>query len=223
VAQIYKKTGNLRAAQLLLGHTRFESTVRYLGIEVDDTLSVQFKGPPVRQPATGVTHRYRPFRDPETRGFLAALRWDRADTEHFQIPRAEPGRPMPVNLLDAERAPLVPSATTYAAFLIAVLSVQLVPGPESMLILSRGIGQGRRIAVWTVVGMTLVAGSIQLPLLALGVASVIRSSGGLRAAALGGGPVPRLAWWSTFVFSAMLDKDAGDCPVARGSRFRRDA
>ena len=39
-AQIYKKTGNLRAVQLLLGHTRLESTVRYLGIEVDDALSI---------------------------------------------------------------------------------------------------------------------------------------------------------------------------------------
>ncbi len=39
-AQIYKKTGNLRAVQLLLGHTKLESTVRYLGIEVDDTLSI---------------------------------------------------------------------------------------------------------------------------------------------------------------------------------------
>jgi threonine/homoserine/homoserine lactone efflux protein len=71
----------------------------------------------------------------------------------------------------------VPSATTYTAFLITVLSAQLVPGPESMLILSRGIGQGRRIAVWTVVGMTLVAGSIQLPLLALGVASLVICNG----------------------------------------------
>jgi site-specific recombinase XerD len=35
-AQIYKKTGNLRAVQLLLGHTKLESTVRYLGIEVED-------------------------------------------------------------------------------------------------------------------------------------------------------------------------------------------
>ena len=33
---IYKRTGNLRAVQLLLGHTKIESTVRYLGIEVDD-------------------------------------------------------------------------------------------------------------------------------------------------------------------------------------------
>lgn len=39
-AQIYKKTGNLRAVQLLLGHTKLESIVRYLGIEVDDALSI---------------------------------------------------------------------------------------------------------------------------------------------------------------------------------------
>jgi len=39
-AQIYKKTGNLRAVQLLLGYTKLESTVRYLGIEVDDALSI---------------------------------------------------------------------------------------------------------------------------------------------------------------------------------------
>jgi hypothetical protein len=31
---IYRRTGNLRAVQLLLGHTKIESTVRYLGIEV---------------------------------------------------------------------------------------------------------------------------------------------------------------------------------------------
>jgi len=37
---IYKKTGNLRAVQLLLGHRKIESTVRYLGIEVDDALAV---------------------------------------------------------------------------------------------------------------------------------------------------------------------------------------
>jgi hypothetical protein len=35
-----KKTGNLRAVQLLLGHTKLESTVRYLGIEVDDALAI---------------------------------------------------------------------------------------------------------------------------------------------------------------------------------------
>ncbi len=37
---IYRRTGNLRAVQLLLGHTRIESTVRYLGIEVDDAIAI---------------------------------------------------------------------------------------------------------------------------------------------------------------------------------------
>ena len=37
---IYRRTGNLRAVQLLLGHTKVESTVRYLGIEVDDALEI---------------------------------------------------------------------------------------------------------------------------------------------------------------------------------------
>ena len=36
----HKKTKNLRACQLLLGHRKLESTVRYLGIEVDDALEV---------------------------------------------------------------------------------------------------------------------------------------------------------------------------------------
>ena len=37
---IYKRTQNLRAVQLLLGHTKLESTVRYLGVEVDDALEI---------------------------------------------------------------------------------------------------------------------------------------------------------------------------------------
>ena len=40
VAQIYKKTGNLRAVQLLLGHTKMDSTVRYLGVELEDALAI---------------------------------------------------------------------------------------------------------------------------------------------------------------------------------------
>lgn len=39
-ALIYRRTRNLRAVQLLLGHTKLESTVRYLGIEVDDALEM---------------------------------------------------------------------------------------------------------------------------------------------------------------------------------------
>lgn len=37
---IYRRTKNLRAVQILLGHTKLESTVRYLGIEVDDALEM---------------------------------------------------------------------------------------------------------------------------------------------------------------------------------------
>ena len=37
---IYRRTDNLRAVQLLLGHTKIESTVRYLGIDVDDALAI---------------------------------------------------------------------------------------------------------------------------------------------------------------------------------------
>ncbi len=40
VAQIYRKTGNLRAVQLLLGHTKMDSTVRYLGVELEDALAI---------------------------------------------------------------------------------------------------------------------------------------------------------------------------------------
>jgi site-specific recombinase XerC len=40
VAQIYKKAGNLRAVQLLLGHKKMDSTLRYLGVDLDDALSV---------------------------------------------------------------------------------------------------------------------------------------------------------------------------------------
>lgn len=37
---IYRETGNLRAVQILLGHSKIENTVRYLGIDVEDTLAL---------------------------------------------------------------------------------------------------------------------------------------------------------------------------------------
>ena len=37
---IYRRTKNLRAVQILLGHTKMESTIRYLGIEVEDALEM---------------------------------------------------------------------------------------------------------------------------------------------------------------------------------------
>jgi site-specific recombinase XerC len=38
---IYRTTGNLRAVQILLGHSKIENTVRYLGIDVDDALVLE--------------------------------------------------------------------------------------------------------------------------------------------------------------------------------------
>jgi site-specific recombinase XerC len=35
-----KRTGNLRAVQILLGHTKLESTVRYLGVDIEDALTL---------------------------------------------------------------------------------------------------------------------------------------------------------------------------------------
>lgn len=40
VPLIYKQTGNLRAVQILLGHTKLESTVRYLGVDAEDALTL---------------------------------------------------------------------------------------------------------------------------------------------------------------------------------------
>lgn len=40
VAQIYRETGNLRAVQLLPGHSKMYSTVRYLGVDPEDALSI---------------------------------------------------------------------------------------------------------------------------------------------------------------------------------------
>lgn len=55
--------------------------------------------------------------------------------------------------------------------------MQVLPGPDiARALVGRGVGQGRRVALWTVAGMTVGVGAVQLPLLVFGVASLIRSS-----------------------------------------------
>ena len=65
---------------------------------------------------------------------------------------------------------------TFLTFYTAVLALQLAPGPDMVLLLSRSVGQGRRTAVLTAIGMTLLAALVQLPLLALGVTSLLQAS-----------------------------------------------
>jgi threonine/homoserine/homoserine lactone efflux protein len=70
----------------------------------------------------------------------------------------------------------MPELTTYLAFLAAVLAYQLSgPGPDMLLVMSRGVGQGWRVALSTALGC-VAAGVIQIPLLALGLASLVASS-----------------------------------------------
>lgn len=66
--------------------------------------------------------------------------------------------------------------TTLLPFFIALLALQLSPGPDMLLIIGRGIGQGPRVALMAAMGATVLAGVFQLALLALGVASIVRTS-----------------------------------------------
>jgi threonine/homoserine/homoserine lactone efflux protein len=65
---------------------------------------------------------------------------------------------------------------TFLTFYAAVVAIQLSPGPDMLLVIGRGVGQGRRTAFMSVVGITLVAGFVQVLLLALGIASLIQAS-----------------------------------------------
>ena len=69
----------------------------------------------------------------------------------------------------------MPGPEALLTFAIALFFLEVSPGPDMMLILARGIGQGRRIALLTVLGMILVAGVVQVALLILGVASLLQA------------------------------------------------
>lgn len=69
----------------------------------------------------------------------------------------------------------MPGSQALVTFLIALLVLEATPGPDMMLILARGIGQGRKTAFLTVIGMIFVAGSVQVGLLVLGLASLLQA------------------------------------------------
>ena len=55
---IYRVSGNIRAIQILLGHTKIENTVRYLGVDIEDALLLAERTEsPFRKWLQGVEHR----------------------------------------------------------------------------------------------------------------------------------------------------------------------
>ncbi|MDX8532779.1 LysE family translocator [Mesorhizobium sp. VK25A] len=69
----------------------------------------------------------------------------------------------------------MPNISTLLTFLAALVVLEITPGPDMMLVIARGIGQGRRIAFLTVVGMVFLAGLFQVGLLVLGVTSLLQA------------------------------------------------
>ncbi|ORM69534.1 LysE family translocator [Pantoea rwandensis] len=69
----------------------------------------------------------------------------------------------------------MPTPETFATFLFALALLELSLGPDMMMVMARGLGQGRRAALCTMSGMVFVAGIIQVGMLVLGLAALIHS------------------------------------------------
>ncbi len=69
----------------------------------------------------------------------------------------------------------MPGIDTLITLAVALFFLELSPGPDMMLVIGRGIGQGRKIALLTVIGAIFVSGAVQLALLILGVASLLQA------------------------------------------------
>jgi threonine/homoserine/homoserine lactone efflux protein len=67
----------------------------------------------------------------------------------------------------------MPNGSIFLTFILALVVLEVTPGPDMMLIIARGVGQGRETALMTVVGMIFVAGAVQVSLLVLGLASLV--------------------------------------------------
>lgn len=69
----------------------------------------------------------------------------------------------------------MPELATLMTFIVALFFLEITPGPDMMLVMGRGIGQGRRVALFTVLGMVFLAGIVQVALLVLGIASLLQA------------------------------------------------
>ncbi|WP_437360579.1 LysE family translocator [Inquilinus limosus] len=120
--------------------------------------------------------------------------------------RVRPGRTEPARWSAREDRSIDPAL--WVAFVGTVILTQMPPGPESMLVMARGIGQGRGVALFTVLGMTVGAGMVQLPLIAFGVTSLLAASP-LAFRLLQWGGAAYLVWLG---LKLMLSSPAGDAP-----------
>ncbi|EPK1682445.1 LysE family translocator [Klebsiella aerogenes] len=69
----------------------------------------------------------------------------------------------------------MPSIETFITFLLALTLLEISPVPDMMLTIARGVGQGRRIALLTVLGNVFVAGFVQVSFLVLGLVTVVHA------------------------------------------------
>ena len=116
----------------------------------------------------------------------------------------------------------MPESSTYLAFLGALLAYQLSgPGPDMLLVISRGIAQGRQAALATAIGC-VSAGAIQIPLLALGLASIINASTIAHEVMRWGGAASLCYLGAALLFkSAKATARAEMSPITRTDAFRQ--
>ncbi|MFR0101013.1 LysE family translocator [Klebsiella pneumoniae] len=69
----------------------------------------------------------------------------------------------------------MPSIETFITFLFALTLLEISPGPDMMLTIARGVGQGKRIALLTVLGNVFVAGFVQVSFLVMGLVTVVHA------------------------------------------------
>lgn len=69
----------------------------------------------------------------------------------------------------------MPSIETFITFLLALTLLEISPGPHMMLTIARGVGQGKRIALLTVLGNVFVAGFVQVSFLVMGLVTVVHA------------------------------------------------